>query len=100
MLRLLLQEGIETIAEEIWQLLRSHPGEAVLIFLVVFVALVLFFTFIVERISPYIAILCFIIAIVLTPLLILAIYEKAEEEAIQQMSILLISLVECRYQAG
>ena len=94
MLPFLLQEGTEKIAEEIWQLLQEHPGEAVVIFLLIFIGLVLFFTFIVGKMSPYIAILCFIIAIVLTPLVLLAVYEKAGEEAIQQLGILLMPFIE------
>ena len=96
MLQFLLQEGTEKIAEEIWQLLQEHPGEAVVIFLVIFIGLIVFFNFFIKRMSPYIAILCFIIAMVLTPLVLLAMYEKAVEGSIQQIGFLLLSSIEIR----
>jgi hypothetical protein len=61
------------VISDIWNLLKQHPAEAFVLLIVLFLVFFSLFYF-AHRLTPYTAILCFIIAAVLTTLLLLAIY--------------------------
>jgi hypothetical protein len=76
-----LQTGSGNVIQDIWNIMKAHPNEAVVIFLVLFIGLVLFFKFVINRMSPYILIVVAVIAFVLTALLLYGIYQPSTSNA-------------------
>jgi Flp pilus assembly protein TadB len=74
MLLQIFQAGSGDIITDIWNIMKAHPTEAVAIFLIVFIGLVLFFAFVIHHMSPYILIVIAVIA--LTALLLYRIYQS------------------------
>lgn len=74
MLSYLLQNGYENIAQQIWEILKAHPGEFAAIWIAISIGLILFFAFIIHRMNYGFALLCFVAGFILTILLVLALF--------------------------